>query len=116
MKPGETEFEVIDQYGERHRFSRPQYWWAWKPKPGTIDVDDPDFLHVFQHFEEGEDDHGEGDELFAVFPRPAKVGGVTPDTCLTMPFRELSLERCPMCGYVPGETSQAQTSIGFILP
>lgn len=101
MNRPETEFEVIDQYGERHRFKRSAgYWWAWRPKPGTVDVDDSEFLDVFKHFEEGEDDDGEGTELFATFPKPARVGNVTEDTCLSMPFRELQLEQCPRCGFI----------------
>src|SRR5690606_3773520 len=101
MKRRETEFEVIDQYGERHRFKRSAgYWWAWRPKPGTADVDDSEFLDVFKHFEEGEDDDGEVTEVFAICHKPARVGNVTEDTCLSIPFRELHVEQCPRCGFM----------------
>jgi hypothetical protein len=87
-------FEIIDQYGQRHRFDRSQgYWWAWKPKPGTIDADDPEFLDVFREDAEGETD------IVDTFPKPARVGDVFEDSCLSVPLREKPIEQCPLCGF-----------------
>ena len=99
-KREESEFEIIDQYGGRHRFKRSEgFWWAWRPQPGTADVPDPDFLDVFKYFEEDEDDEGEGTEVIATFPKPARVGNVCENSCLTLPIRELPVEQCPRCGF-----------------
>ena len=101
MSKLETEFEVLDQYGQRHRFKRAEgYWWAWRPLPGTADVDDPNFLDVFKNFYENEDEDGEGTELVITFPKPARVGDVCENTCLNLPFRELQMEQCPRCGFI----------------
>lgn len=111
MSRPEAEFEVIDQYGERHRFKRGAgYWWAWRPKSGTIDTPDTEFLDVFKRFEEDEDEDGEGTELFATFPKPARVGNVSEDTGLSMPYRELQMEQCPRCGLIVRPNAGIQPS------
>ena len=94
------EFEVIDQYGGMHRFNRSHgYTWEFRLEHGSIDKIGNEFLDVYKHFEDG-DEGGEGRELFATFPNPAKVGEVDDNTCLTMPLREKQLEQCPRCGFI----------------
>ena len=63
-------FEIVDRNGTRYSFNRDEgYWWAWRPKSGTADVDDPDFLDVFKHSDDDEDSC-----IFITFIKPALVG------------------------------------------
>ena len=100
-------FEIIDRNGGRHRFMGDEYWWAWRPKSGTADEDDFKIVDVFKKRTEEEtlalEDADEGFDSGAPtfsFPYPARVGNVSEDTCLTMPFSELQMEQCPRCGYI----------------
>ena len=43
----ETEFEIIDRYICSHRFKTAEYWWAWRPKSGTVDETDYSMVDVF---------------------------------------------------------------------
>lgn len=90
------EIEVIDQYNARHRFPAERHYYAWRLKPGTIDVEGAEFLDVFRRREDDEDEF----EVVATFPRPARVGVVTGTTALTLPMRELQMEQCPRCGFL----------------
>ena len=91
-----SEIEVIDQYGGRHRFPANGHFFEWRLKPGTIDIQGNEFLDIFKRCDDDEDEF----EVIATFPRPARVGKVTEATCLSMPLRELQLEQCPRCGFI----------------
>jgi hypothetical protein len=89
------QLEIIDQYNARHRFPAESHYFEWRPKPGTFDVEGSEFLDVFRLCE----DHDSEYELIATFPNPARVSFVTDTTALTLPLRELQMERCPRCGF-----------------
>jgi hypothetical protein len=86
------EIEVVDRYNVRHRFPSKGYYYEWRLKPGTLDIEGTEFLDVFFVHDNGDDM-----ELVATFPNPAKVGIVTEDTALLLP--EKQIEVCPRCGY-----------------
>ena len=88
------EIEVIDQYGARHRFPAEGHYYEWRLKPGTMDIEDHEFLDIYRRCSDVEDEF----EVISTFPRPAMVGLVTDTTAQLLPLRELQLEQCPRCG------------------
>jgi len=96
------EIEVIDQHGARHRFPAYGHYYEWRLKHGTIDVEGNEFLDIFRRCA----DDADAFEVIATFPRVARVGMVTDACCLSMPLRELQMEQCPQCGFIP--TSPAE--------
>ena len=89
------EIEIIDQYNARHRFPAEGHYYEWRLKPGTMDIEDHEFLDVFRRCQGDEDEF----EVISTFPRPAMVGLVTDTTAQLLPLRELQLEQCPCCGF-----------------
>jgi len=91
--------EVIDRYNARHRFPADNHHYQWQLKPGSIDVEGSEFLDILRVSDDDED----GMDLVCTFGRPALVGVVDESSMQIPPMRELSLERCPRCGFTKPE-------------
>ena len=78
-----TDFEIIDRYGARWRYSRTEgYFWTWGAIDGS-DVEDHDMVVVWLT---PQDDPDDGAEEVLYFPRAAMVGDVMPGTELNLNF------------------------------
>ena len=102
----ETEFEIIDRYICSHRFKTAEYWWAWRPKSGTVDETDYSMVDVFvrrtekliEQLEAADNNFDQAAPAFS-FPFPARVGLVRENESLLIPKTVYLCRSCQKSGY-----------------